>query len=377
MKPTLVVLAFALIASACTAAEGESVGPTASTSPPATTSTVPETSSSQPVSSSTSSSSSTSTTSPPAPPTWLKGQLHLHATSADMRDESTPEEIVERYEDLGFDFIVITDHNFATDLSDHEGPMSVYVGVELELDINMCESRPHDPVEVCRIHIGTLLPEKYSEQIFAEVPWRGSDPLPLGEWLVGLAEAAGGVTVVNHPALYWAVDGPLLVGLWSAGAALVEIVNTGPVDWVPPDEAAPDAEDLWDFALSRGARLYGVASDDSHARAEAGFGWVMVWSTNTEDSIRAALLNGDFYSSTGVTLSNLEVTSTDLVIEVDELVDHVFEFIGPEGVVLATTEGTSASFTLAAVPAGGYVRSVVTAPDGTKAWTQPIWVGDE
>lgn len=293
-----------------------------------------------------------------------------------MRDGSTPVEILENYEELGFDFVVITDHNFATRIRGYEGEMGVHLGVELEQEIDMCEPRPHDPVMVCRLHIGALFANDYGPQVFADVPWVSAAPLPLGEWLVGLANASGAVTMVNHPAHFLAVDGPLLVGLWEAGASLVEIANMGPFDWVPPDGQEADAEGLWDFALSQGARLYGVATDDSHAVSEAGLGWVMVWASNTEESIREALLAGDFYSSTGVTLSGLEVTAAELVIEVVGAGEHAFDFIGPEGVVLAATEGTSASFALEGVPADGYVRAVITGPDGTKAWTQPVWPGD-
>ena len=87
-------------------------------------------------------------------------------------------------------------------------------------------------------------------------------------------------------------------------------------------------EALWDAALTRGAHVFGTATDDAHhyaaaplarARGEIAYtgdrGWVMVRAARTEAAIRAAIVAGDFYASTGVVLDGLELGPGGLVVE--------------------------------------------------------------
>ena len=300
---------------------------------------------------------------------WLKGQLHMH-TSFSPDSSTSPKDMIERYEELGFDFIVITDHNQTTNLTEYDGEIRAYVGVELSQGLDACDPQPlgpEDKVGWCHIHVSSLFSDTVPPDGLPWGPFRSGSPLGLSEFLIITAQQLGGLTMINHPDQYGAVTGSLLVEQWLRGAALVEIANMSTKESVVP-LGHPHPEEIWDEALSTGAYLLGVASDDAHRPSEAGFGWVMVRADNTEESIRRALAAGDFYSSTGVVLSRLDVTATHLTIEVDGVELHTIDFIGRGGHVLWSTEGTSAAIEL---PADGYVRAVITASDDAKAWTQP------
>ncbi len=128
--------------------------------------------------------------------------------------------------------------------------------------------------------------------------------------------------------------------------------------------------------LGTGVEMWGVAVDDAHHVAdddlnEAGRGWVRVRASRDGAAIRAALERGDFYSSTGVELSRLEVEDGWLELAVTAATPLAsFQFIGSGGNLLAEVRGRGARFRLAA--ASDYVRVVVTDDQGRHAWTQPF-----
>lgn len=123
-------------------------------------------------------------------------------------------------------------------------------------------------------------------------------------------------------------------------------------------------EGQWDRALASGARVWGVAPGD---------GFVMVHADNDSEDVAPALSRGDFYSSTGVRLSRVEIRNGRLEIDVapESAGEHQFMFIGRGGEFLGDMHGRSGLFNLAFAPAG-YIRAVVIDADGRKAWTQPL-----
>ena len=106
----------------------------------------------------------------------------------------------------------------------------------------------------------------------------------------------------------------------------------------------PGTEELWDALLSQGLAFYGVASDDPrlpgrlHSRySYPGKGWVMVRVAElTPDAVCSALEQGDFYSTTGVELADVQVTDKEYRLVITPLRDTAYttRFIGKGGVVL-------------------------------------------
>ena len=233
---------------------------------------------------------------------------------------------------------------------------------------------------------------------------------------------------LNHPNWKYSNTAEEMAAAGEADA--FEVVNAGGGSNLAGDSTHPGAERLWDIANAlrmlrdKSRPLYGCASDDAHhyhifdeAHANPGRAWIMVRADAlTADAITASMSRGDFYASTGVTLSDVafdEKTRT-LTVAVRAEAGHRYriEFVGtPAEVDLSagavppmvdekqrkwpvtgsysaaigrtfdTANGTSAAYKLTGKEL--YVRAVVrdlTTPKKTWkndivqscAWTQPV-----
>jgi len=321
---------------------------------------------------------------PPLP--WLKGSTHVHAQPS--RDSTTPvPAVIAWYEQHGYDFIVLTDHNRITEIDGNtygetwvrarETGLIVLAGIELTFNPDKC--LPQDVDMKCRIHINGL---GVTERMPGKLDWadRKTDQRLL-QYTKGLdtITALGGLAQLNHPQWQWGMQPDLIVELGKRGFKLVEIANRQFDNWNGGDATHPAMETLWDAALTAGVDLWGVASDDAHdyqadggGQYPAGGGWVMVRAPRDPDAIKAALAAGQFYASTGVTLSRADVVGSELIVEVDasDPGDHAIAFISDGKLIDAVT----ARAARIEIPAGHYVRAVVRRlddPTGAMAWTQP------
>lgn len=310
--------------------------------------------------------------------TWLKGQLHAHTDRSG--DSATPVAAALRwYGEHGFDFVVVTDHNFVT-VADG-GAVLAIPGVELTQNLERCE--PPAETGRCLLHVNAL---------FVGAERAGRVEFPAVEDFARRAiygralrttRDYGGLAQLNHPNFHYSADAGLIAELVDDGVLLLEVANEAVDSNNAGDATHPDTLALWDAVLSRGKQVYGVATDDAHhyddaaavqARGEAAYvgdrGWVMVRAKKEVGSIRAAIERGEFYASNGVTLTELK--TDDGTLAVATATPHAFIFKGAGGKVLREVQGTAASVRLGDGDSG-YVRAEVTAPDGRKAWTQPLW----
>ena len=324
----------------------------------------------------------------PLPEGWLKGNTHVHALPSG--DSKTPvPEVIAWYQQQGYDFIALTDHNRISEVAgtstagspavQSEG-LIVLAGVELTYNPDVCDPPPPPEFETkCRIHVNLLGPTARPE---GKLDWPNREsPLRLDSYQAALDRAAewGGLVQLNHPTWYWGMSAELLTELGKRGARFVEVANKQFMNWSEGDDTHPSVEALWDAALGAGVTMWGIASDDAHhyteletARYPAGGHFVMVWAAREPGAILAALDAGRFYASTGVLLARAESDGESLVIEIrdDSPGEHVITFIG-DGKVLGWEHGRAASFPLADA---SYVRAVVRREDGAKAWVQPARV---
>ena len=60
----------------------------------------------------------------------LKGALHCHTTRSDGR--GTPEEVIAKHADHGYDFMALTDHRIYNKKNFGDRPMTILPGVELD-----------------------------------------------------------------------------------------------------------------------------------------------------------------------------------------------------------------------------------------------------
>jgi hypothetical protein len=312
--------------------------------------------------------------------TWLKGQLHLH--TANSGDSATPAPAAMKwYAAHGFDFVVVTDHNFVTVTPDI-GEMLAIPGVELTQNLEGCEPAP-EPGLRCLLHVNALFvtPERAGQFVFrpAESPRRAD---LFARALTASAEL-GGIAALNHPNFHYAADGALLGELAGKGLGLFELANAAIDSNNEGDATHPSTEVLWDAALASGARLFAIATDDAHhyedaaavtARGETAYvgdrGFVMVQAERSREAIRAAVGRGEFYASTGLTLRSLSRTPEAIAVATDE--PATIAFIGAGGSLLRKVQGTEARMSLSETDSP-YLRARVRAADGRTAWVQPIW----
>jgi len=207
--------------------------------------------------------------------------------------------------------------------------------------------------------------------------------------------SAGGIPQVNHPEGYsgprladlMAIKQPFLIEVWNAFPSINAL---GGVD--DDGTVYPSFESLWDSLLSSGRTVWGVASDDTHDyfgfddrnAPTPGRAWIVVRAKElTQSAILSAVRHGEFYASNGVTLREYQADAKGISMMMDfPLVwrstterEHVLfrtRFIGKGGKVLAEVNGSSPHYAIKGDE--GYVRASIVDSNGSRAWTQPVFL---
>ncbi|WP_434041158.1 MULTISPECIES: CehA/McbA family metallohydrolase [Sorangium] len=301
---------------------------------------------------------------------FQRGNLHAHSARSD--GDSPAQLVFAWYRDNGYQFLALTDHNNYLDVTrppaSQVRDLLVIPGEEVTM---AAAGQPVHVNALCtkrRIGGGTFRTAR------AAVAWATSEIL-----------AQGGVALVNHPNFHWALEAEDIAS--AEGAQLVEIFSGHPHVRSDGDATHASAEEKWEQALSSGQSIAAVAVDDMHSLTGAnkhvpqvapGTGWVEVFAEEaSQDAICAALSAGRLYASSGPRLTRLAVTSDTMTLWVDPP-DMMVEFIDRWGALLEATPATAeAEMSGAAYRASyrlrgpeQYVRARVTAPDGSRAWTQ-------
>jgi hypothetical protein len=188
----------------------------------------------------------------------------------------------------------------------------------------------------------------------------------------------GALPSLNHPNFRWSVTPQELRQV--NDLKLFEVYNGHPTVHNFGGGGSPSLEEMWDFVLSAGKEVYGIAVDDAHyfkvfgpEYSNPGRGWVSVQAPELSmEAILRSIEAGQFYASTGVELEELDRTSTCLRLKIKREGDHKYttRYIGKDGRILASSFDTESSYDLK--PGDAYVRAVVQASDGTTAWVQPV-----
>lgn len=302
---------------------------------------------------------------------WFKGNLHTHTINSD--GDSTPDEVVRWYREHGYDFLVLTDHNFLTGvdgLNALQGAPGRFLVVKGEEVTGAVAGKP--------IHVNGLEVQRLVE------PPKSDTVLGMMQGMVDAIRAADGVPSVNHPNFGWAISADDLARLQRT--KLFEVYNGHPQVNNLGGGGVPGLEEMWDRLLSGGKLIYGIAVDDAHhfkrpwdaTASSPGHGWVYVQAPALEPrALVEALEQGRFYASTGVELRDLEATSSQLRIAVKTTTFSKYHvlFIGQGGRVLRDVPGPEATYTFTGDER--YVRAKVVESNGAVAWTQPVGVGPQ
>lgn len=301
-------------------------------------------------------------------PRWFKGNTHTHTLNSD--GDSTPDEVVRWYRQHGYQFLVLTDHNFLTSV---DGLNALHAADQQFLVIKgeeVTDRFAEKPLHINGLDVAQRVP-----------PQGGSSVVDVLQRNVDAIRKDKGVPHINHPNFRWAITPAELAQV--RNTKLFEIYNGHPQTNNAGGGGVPGLEAAWDAILSGGTLIYGIAVDDAHVFREPGNpevagpgrGWVVVRAARLDARLLLeALERGDFYASTGVVLNDVRTDPRSLTVDVkaDAWAKYRIQFVGKGGRILREVLEPSATYSIAGDE--GYVRARVLESNGRMAWTQPIAV---
>jgi len=324
---------------------------------------------------------------------WFRGNTHTHTVLCGHAD-SSPEVVAAWYHNHGYNFLILSEHNKFID------PNTVMLPENKRNDFILIpgvETTGRKDIHSTGMNVDRVVPWTFNHE----------DKSAIIQNHVDGTTKAGGQTILNHPNHRFAVTAEDILPVH--GLYMFELFNGHPSAYNAGDDSHPSTEEMWDQLLTQGMLMYGVSSDDAHhfqtmgnRKSNPGRGWVMVRaSTLDPDTITEAMLQGDFYASSGVFLKTCNRGPDTYLIEVDvqrtkqELTSSPklrgrqtdkgtegfrIDFIGPEGSILDTINGEKGRFKIG--QSTPYVRAKVTftrkspQQNGFEeyvAWGQPVF----
>lgn len=304
-------------------------------------------------------------------PRWFKGNTHTHTLNSD--GDSTPAEVTQWYREHGYNFLVLSDHNYLTSV---DGLNAVYGAPNQFIVIpgeEVTDRYLQSPVHINGLNLEELVNPQGGNSV-ADTIQRNVDAI----------RNKKGIPHINHPNFHWAISAADLSQVHRY--KLFEIYNGHPSVNNLGGGGMPGLEEMWDEILSGGKEVYGIAVDDAHHfkrpwdanASRPGRGWVMVRAEHLDaTAIFDAMENGDFYASTGVELEDYRVTSQQMEIRIRERSSSRYrtEFIGRGGNLLAESFENPAVYRFQGNEL--YVRARVLESNGAIAWCQPFFVGSQ
>lgn len=368
---------------------------------------------------------------------WYKGNLHTHSYWSDGDDY--PEMIMDWYKSHDYDFVVLSDHNtlaagekwkLIPKSPSHEIGFQKYLDkygdtvqyredsagrIEVRLKTlaeyapmfeedgkfliiqsqELTESFEKKPLHMNVTNIQKLIPAEGGNSI-PEILQNGLDRVKAQRDSTGVPMFLH----INHPNFVWAITPEDIIKL--DGERFFEVYNGHPQVNNYGDSLRPSMEALWDkvqaaYLQVNKPLLYGLAVDDAHNyhvfdqnSSNPGRGWVMVLSESLNPaSLIEAMEKGDFYSTTGVTMKeiNFDRETLSVAVQPENGVDYTIQFFGTKnsnpsesGLLLKEIKGAVGEYVLD--PDDMYVRAKIISSkpkenpyqigDTETAWTQPV-----
>ena len=295
---------------------------------------------------------------------WYKGNIHCHTSRSD--GDTPPIEVAKWYRLNGYHFLAITDHDIVTNgfSALHGNDFITIPGEEVT------DSYKGKPLHVNAINI-----------IKAIKPMHGTSVVSILQNDIDAIITAGGIAQLNHPNWHWAYNNVEISKL--KNVKLLEIYNHNKNHNNFGGGNHLSTEEIWDNLLTKGILIYGTASDDAHTykgkftsdQLHPGKAWLQVKAPELKAvKIVDALMNGQFYGTTGVILKNVVITDKQYIVDIRQIKDEKYKtiFIGKGGQVLATGYKLKAVYTFTGNEK--YVRSKIISSTGDFAITQPFLI---
>lgn len=309
------------------------------------------------------------------PGIWLRCAFHVHTTESD--GWLTPVSQRKAHAWAGYDVLCITDHDKLTPEPDGDDSLLVIGGTEISLTA---------PQSGGPLHLLGL----------------GIESMPAVARTASLADAAiavresGGLPFLAHP-VWSGLRTSEVEGI--EHCAGVEIFNAS----CEIEQSRGESGTHWDSWLTAGYRLGGIATDDTHYPGWDAFrGWTLVHARErSRAAVIEALSAGHYYATSGPRILGIKVDNDAITVHTTPARAITGLANPPYGARVAagsgslayrsqrlpTVEGQSAEgiadgeYLTGAVfplrPGPTYGRIVVDGSQGGRAWSNPIWFGDQ
>ena len=276
---------------------------------------------------------------------WRKGNLHAHTAPASGCAHISAPDCLKTYARAGFDFLAISDHMTLTEVA--APGIAIVPGIEWNSAVGE--------------HTGVYAAAW--DDLRAVPAMDRQDAL-----LAHLADKPV-LVVLNHPnwgmVAHYAYEDLARCKHFDAIEAFNGVIGRL--------SGSALAFEKWDQLLSAGRRVLGIGSDDSHFDTDIGKAWLHVRAAGcTPADILAGLRSGNFYGSTGITLTRIVRKGGKFEIESPDATE--IRAIGEGGRVLGELRRPGAAFTFdASRVRSAYVRFAALDERGGMAWTQPFF----
>lgn len=261
----------------------------------------------------------------------FKANLHCHSNISDGR--RSPEELKEMYKNKGYSVLAITDHEIMIDHSDlNDDGFLCLTSYEMAIDDHNVGMRSYNFVKTCHLNFYSSdphkteivcanpdyfapnmnwckTPELKEKRKFTGAPMYKPQYTPdcINE-IIKTAKENGFIVTLNHP--HWSKERFEQLVSYD-GMFAMEVFNTSSytVGFEEHDSA------IYDMMLEHNKRIFCVATDDNHnvhpddsVYSDSFGGYTVIRAESlTYDNIYKALVNGDFYASTGTEIEELYI----------------------------------------------------------------------
>ena len=291
------------------------------------------------------------------PGQFFQGNIHSHSTNSDGL--LSPAGIVEAYRERNYDFVAITDHfigRYGFPITEASAP----------------RTSTFTTLSGAELHVKALQNGFIWDLLAVGLPadFAPQEPEETDVSLAARLAATGAFVAIPHPAWNGVVhsDGERLIGSVDA----IEIHNEGHT----LDSDRGSGWYLADSLATAGHRFSTFAADDAHFKTDRFDhfgGWIYVMAESLDpESLLKAMKAGHYYSSTGATIRNVEITETEIIVETDPAIGIMLAGAGTARQYVRGDGLTRAAFSRAMFEQT-FFRAIVVQANGKKAWTSPIW----
>ncbi len=291
------------------------------------------------------------------PGRFWRGNLHTHSTRSD--GQLAPEAVCRFYQEMGYDFISITDHfmaQFKYPITDtrplRTDGFTTLLGAELHAGATSIGDIWHI--------LAVGLPHDFAPNL----------PDEDGPGIAARAMAAGAFVSVAHPAWY--------------SLSEQDVLDLGPVHAIETINGISfdhnDRIDSWymlDVMVDRGHRYFALTTDDAHFHLKHNDllrGWTYVKSESLDpDSLLAALRNGCYYNSTGAMIHDIQMEGENLYVRCSPASSLFLTGRGSRSQYIHGNGMIEAEFNWKRLNSP-HCRLTVREANGARAWTNPIFL---